>query len=52
MVLDDRRRILNYWYYANIDNSCQTNDDATEIIAQPDRFLLNQNDVFEAQGGW
>ena len=28
------------------------NDDADQIIAQPDRFLLPQDQVFEAEGGW
>ena len=29
-----------------------SNDAADEIISQPDRHLLNQNDLFSAQGGF
>ena len=29
-----------------------TNDAADQIIESPDRFLLSQSEVFEAEGGW
>lgn len=38
---------LNGWYDYNA-----TNDAADEIIASPDRHLLNKDDLFSAEGGW
>ena len=30
----------------------ETNEDADAIIASPDRYLLNKDKLFEAEGGW
>ena len=44
-------RIINAHYYRGFQASNVTNDAADEIIAQPDRFLMNQASLFEAEGG-
>jgi hypothetical protein len=44
-------RVLNQWYFNKFDQSNATNDAADEIIASPDRHLLSQQQLFEAQGG-
>lgn len=48
----NRFRCINQWYYNKHDLTNASNDAADEIIAQPDRHLLNQQDLFAAQGGF
>ena len=48
----NRFRSINQWYYADHEEQNETNDAADQIIAAPDRHLLNQQDLFEANGGW
>ena len=43
---------INQYYSANYEASNTTTDAADEIIAQPDRHVLSQNDLFAAQGGF
>lgn len=38
-------------FYINAMDASDDNDAADQIIAAPDRFLLNQEDLFAAQGG-
>ena len=44
-------RIINAHYYRGYQNANATNDAADEIIDQPDRHLMNQANLFEAEGG-
>ena len=48
----NRYRYINQWYYNKHDESNASNDAADEIIASPDRHLLSQQGLFEAQGGF
>ena len=48
----NRFRFINQWYYNKFDDASVTNDAADEIIASPDRHLLNQEQLFQAQGGF
>ena len=44
-------RIINPHYYRGFQNSNATNDAADEIINAPDRHLMSQAQLFEAEGG-
>lgn len=48
----NRLRWINAWYFVGHEDANETNDAADIIIRQPDRFLLNQEQVFAAGGGW
>ena len=43
---------VNPWYTANLNEITDENDAAEQIIRTPDQFLLNQEQVFEAEGGY
>jgi len=45
-------RFIDTWYFAGFNRSSVTNDAADEIISQPDRHLLSQSALFDAEGGW
>lgn len=47
-----RHRWFNNGYLNNWFDYNSTNDAADEIIASPDRHLLNKDDLFAAEGGW
>ena len=44
-------RIINAHYYRGFQASNATNDAADEIVNQPDRYLMNQEQLFAAEGG-
>ena len=46
-----RFRSINQWYYAGFEDASDENDAADNIIRQPDRYLLNQEQLFSANGG-
>ena len=48
----NRFRSSNQWYFAGHEDSNVTNDAADAIISQPDRYLLSQEGLFNANGGW
>ena len=52
MTSSDRTRLLNYWYSSGHETINETNNAADQIIASPDRFLLNKSELFEAQGSY
>ena len=47
-----RQRWFNSAYTSGWYDYNATNDAADDIIASPDRFLLNKDDLFAAEGGW
>ena len=48
----DRRRFMNQNFFSGYQDATAANASADEIIASPDRFLLSQSDLFDAEGGW
>ena len=48
----DRRRFMNQQFFYGYQDATAANESADEIIASPDRFLLSQSDLFDAEGGW
>ena len=48
----DRRRFMNQNFFYGYQNQTAANTSADEIIGTPDKFLLNQSELFEAEGGW
>ena len=46
-----RVRYLNPAYYSGFQNSNATNTAADEIIEAPDKHLLSQDELFDAEGG-
>lgn len=50
--MSGKYRFVNQWYYWGWEDSNATNDAADEIIRTPDRHLLSQEALFNAQGGW
>lgn len=48
----NRYRPLNQWYFSGYTAINETNDAADEIISQPDKHLLSQDQLFAAQGGF
>ena len=48
----ERRKFFNKAFTSGWDNYTETNTNADDIVASPDRFLLSQQDLFEAEGGW
>lgn len=47
-----RFRDINQYYFAGYEKCTDANDAADEIIAAPDRHILDQSELFQAQGGW
>ena len=47
-----RLRWINAWYFVGHEDSNEINDAADIVIRQPDRFLLNQEQLFHAGGGY
>ena len=43
---------VNGWFVRGLNEMNEENDVASEIIDQPDRHLLSQDQVFEAEGGY
>ena len=52
MATVGRVKPINQYYASNISAINASNDAADEIIAQPDRHVLSQSELFAAQGGW
>ena len=50
--MDNRFRQIHPFYASHADSLSESNDAADQIIESPDRFLLNQEEVFNAQGGY
>ena len=48
----ERRRFMNQHYFWGYANQNETTMSADEIIGSPDRYLLNQSELWEAEGGW
>ena len=48
----ERQIFTNRAFTANWANYSATNDAADQIIESPDRFLLNKEELFTAEGGW
>jgi hypothetical protein len=47
----NRFRYVDYWHSRFLNASSQESRAADEIIAEPERHLLSQNDLFAAEGG-
>lgn len=47
-----RYRFINQWYFAGYTDVNESNDCADEIVQHPDRHLMSQEQLFEAQGGF
>lgn len=47
----DRFRYIDSWHFSKITQDNATAFAADEIINEPDRHLLTQNEIFEAEGG-
>ena len=43
---------INPWCFNKFEDTNDSNDAADEIINQPDKYLLNQQQLFAAQGGF
>ena len=48
----ERRKFFNKAFISNWSDYTAKNVAADQIIESPDRFLLNQSELFEASGGW
>lgn len=48
----ERRKFFNPFFTGGWSDYNARNDAADQIIDSPDRFLLTQNELFEAEGGW
>ena len=48
----ERRKFFNTAFLSGWSDYNARNDAADDIIDSPDRFLLSQEELFEAQGGW
>ena len=48
----ERRKFYNRSFLSGWSDFNASNDAADQIIEDPSRFLLSQDEVFEAQGGW
>ena len=47
----NRFRYVDYWHSRFLSSSSQESKAADEIINEPERHLLSQNDLFAAEGG-
>ena len=48
----ERRKFFNPAFMSGWADYNATNEAADEIVASPDRYLLSQPELFEAEGGW
>ena len=48
----DRRRLFRSAYGGGVEETGGANDAADSIIDAPDRYLLSQEGLFNAEGGW
>lgn len=48
----NRFRNINQWYYADYEAANDSNDAADDIIRNPDRHLVSQEQLFDLNGGW
>ena len=48
----ERKKHFNKAFIAGCFDYSARNEAADEIIESPDRFLLSQEELFSAQGGW
>ena len=48
----ERKKFFNRAFVNGWDNYDETADVADDIVRQPDRYLLNQSELFDAEGGW
>ena len=48
----ERQQFVNLSFVSGWSNYNSSNDAADQIIEAPDRFLLNQEELFGATGGW
>ena len=47
----NRFRNINPWHYAGVNDDSATQAAADEIISTPEKHLLTQSEIFEAEGG-
>ena len=48
----ERRKFFNRAFISGWSDYNATNEAADQIVETPDRFLLSQEELFEAEGGW
>ena len=48
----EREFYVQVGYTQNLYDMSEANDDADQIVQSPDKFLLPQASLFEAEGGW
>ena len=48
----ERRKFFNKAFIGGWENYNESNDAADQIVDAPDRFLLSQPELFDAEGGW
>ena len=48
----ERRKFFNKAFIGGWSDYSATNDAADQIVQSPDRYLLSQDQLFEATGGW
>ena len=48
----ERQKMTNLAFTRGWSDYNAKNDAADEIIESPDRYLLSQDELFEAEGGW
>lgn len=48
----ERRKFFNKAFIGGWSDYSAVNDAADQIVESPDRFLLSQEELFEATGGW
>lgn len=48
----ERQKFIDRAFMSGWDSFNADNDAADDIIASPDRFLLSQSQLFDAEGGW
>ena len=48
----ERRRYIASSYWSGWQSATDANNAADEIIASPDKHLLTQAELWEAEGGW
>ena len=48
----ERRKFFNKAFIGGWETYNETNDAADQIVDAPDKFLLSQDELFEAEGGW
>ena len=48
----ERRKFMNRAFMSGWSDYTPQNDAADQIVESPDKFLLNQSELFDAEGGW